>query len=167
MKFRKVFVSLCLGLVLCMPVLGAPAGPKPAGDKSADAIKDVLRKALAGWETLDPANAAPFYAKDVSLAFFDLAPLKYTGWDDYAAGVKKVFADVTSIKFQLNDDLQVHRTGKVAWTTATLGAVMVTKGGAKESLTGRWTVVLEKRDKGWLIVHEHYSVPMPTPGTSQ
>jgi hemoglobin len=43
---------------------------------------------------------------------------------------------------------------------------IVTKGGSKQSLTARWTVVLEKRGNDWLITHEHFSAPMPMPDMS-
>ena len=39
----------------------------------------------------------------------------------------------------------------------------VTKEGMNEPLDGRWTVVWEKRGKDWLIVHDHFSAPLPPP----
>ncbi|PYP66397.1 MAG: DUF4440 domain-containing protein, partial [Gemmatimonadetes bacterium] len=33
--------------------------------------------------------------------------------------------------------------------------------GGKEQLAGRYTAVLEKRGKAWLLLHEHMSVPLP------
>jgi ketosteroid isomerase-like protein len=27
-------------------------------------------------------------------------------------------------------------------------------------LNGRWTMVLEKRPQGWIVVHEHVSAPL-------
>jgi hypothetical protein len=42
------------------------------------------------------------------------------------------------------------------------------KAGAHEPLEARGTVIWEKRDKDWLIVHEHFSAPAPkTPSTTQ
>ena len=166
MRSRTLAVSFLLSMVLGIGPLAARAEPQAGTDKSISAIKDVLTKALAGWMTLDPANAAPYYAKDASLAYFDLAPLKYTGWDAYAAGVKEIFADLTSVKFTLNDDLLIHRSGNTAWATTTMGTEMIMKGGATESTTSRWTAVLERRGKNWLIVHDHVSVPMAVPDSS-
>jgi hypothetical protein len=34
------------------------------------------------WSDLDPAKAARFYAKEADLIFFDMAPMKYTGWSE-------------------------------------------------------------------------------------
>src|SRR5260370_24819459 len=41
-------------------------------------IRKTLEKMFAAWSDLDPAQAAPFYAKDPGLGFFDLAPMKNT-----------------------------------------------------------------------------------------
>ncbi len=122
-----------------------------------------MQKELDAWETLDPANAAPFYAKEADHVFFDIAPLKYTGWAEYAQGVKKVIADFASLKLTLADDVRTHRQGNLAWATATVTFDTVTKGGAKLTLPTRWTLIWEKRGKDWLIIHEHYSTPLPPP----
>jgi len=122
-----------------------------------------MRKLLDAWETLNPNNAAAFYAKEANRAFFDIAPLKYAGWSEYSEGVKKLLADFASLKFTLANDVQVQRAGSTAWATATFRAEAAMKNGAKESFDGRWTIVWEKRGKDWLVVHEHVSVPVPEP----
>jgi len=40
---------------------------------------------------------------------------------------------------------------------------MVKKDGTKEMIEGRWTAVFEKRGDNWIIVHDHFSVPLPSP----
>ena len=119
-----------------------------------------LERLYAAWSDLDPSKAAPFYAKDSSLTFFDVTPMKYTGWSEYAAGVPKAFAAYSSGKFSLNDDLQVHLQGKLAWATSTWRGELTKKDGSKEAIEGRYTAVLEKRGQDWLVIHEHMSVPM-------
>src|SRR5271165_7675039 len=61
----------------------------------------LMTQVWEAWSTLNPDNAARFYSKDGERTFFDLAPLKYTGWTEYSAGVKKMFADYSSAKFTL------------------------------------------------------------------
>jgi ketosteroid isomerase-like protein len=112
------------------------------------------------WSTLNPDNAARFYSKDAQRTFFDLAPLKYTGWTEYAAGVKKVFADYSSAKFNLTGTSHVAQRPAIAWATATGHGTMNRKTGAKEEFDFRWTVLWEKSGDDWLIVHEHVSTPM-------
>ena len=104
-----------------------------------------------------PANGAA----DAGFAYFDLAPMKYSNWAEYRVGVQKtLFEPNQSIKFKLNDDLSVHRRGSLAWATVTFGADIVNRQGASSHLNGRWTMVLEKRSHGWIVVHEHVSVPL-------
>ena len=121
----------------------------------------LLDKFWTAWSTLDPDKAAPFYAKDAGLVFYDLAPLKFNGWEEYRAGVLKTFADFESLRVTRNDDLQVSRKGKLAWTTHTANVSIKTKGGATMELKARQTAIWERRGKEWLIVHEHISVPLP------
>ena len=124
-------------------------------------IRTTLQRLYAAWSDLDPAKTAKFYAKDADLTYFDVAPLKYTGWSEYAAGVPKAFADYRSGKFTLNDDLTVHRQGSLAWATSTWQAELTKKDGSNQHMEGRYTAVLEKRGKDWLVIHEHMSVPLP------
>jgi uncharacterized protein (TIGR02246 family) len=153
-------------VVMALLVLGSAAGVQtknkgmqtPAGS---DEIRAVLERLYTAWSDLDPAKAAPFYAKDADLTFFDITPMKYTGWMEYAAGVPKAFAAYQSGKFTLNDDLGIHRHGNLAWATATWRAELTKKDGAKENAEGRYIAVLEKRGNQWLLVHEHMSAPAP------
>lgn len=160
MKLRVVYV-----LLVCALSLATPASAQMYGSSAAD-FPALMRKVLDAWETKDPANAAPFYAKEASRAFFDLAPLKYAGWAEYSEGVKKLIADFASYKFTVNPDAQVQQRGNTAWATATLRMDSVMNNGAKSSMDVRWTVVWEKRGKDWLIVHEHVSVPLALPDTA-
>lgn len=154
MRLRLILCVVLLNLVQAASALAAPAAPD---------LKALMRRELDAWETLDPAKAAAFYAKDADNAFFDIAPLKYKGWAEYEEGAKKVLADFASGKFTINDDARAHQHGNLAWATATFHADFVTKSGGKVPMDVRWTVVWEKRGKDWLIVHEHVSAPLPPP----
>ncbi|HEY5990945.1 MAG TPA: nuclear transport factor 2 family protein [Candidatus Udaeobacter sp.] len=168
MTQRNLMTLLCISLLiaLALPAQSQPrTGQKqlPASDAE---IRATLEKLYAAWSDLDPAKAAPFYAKDADLIFFDVAPMKYNAWAEYAAGVPQAFAAYRSGKFTLNDDLRVHRQGNWAWATATWRAELTKKDGSQEHVEGRYSAVLEKRGGQWLVVHEHMSVPMgatPTP----
>jgi ketosteroid isomerase-like protein len=149
-----------LATVLLVGILHAQT--QSSADKASDsAVRDTLHRLFAAWSDLNPAKTAHFYAKDRGLVFFDIAPMKYDGWSEYEAGVPKAFAPYKSGKFSLNDDLRVHRQGNLAWATATWGADLLKKAGGTEHMEGRYTGVLEKRGKDWLVIHEHMSVPPP------
>lgn len=111
------------------------------------------------WSTLDASRAAPYYAPDADLIFFDTDPMEYKGWAAYEKGVQQSLNGFKSLKLTVNDDVLVHRHGNLAWTTATWHGDAETKDGQKLAWDGRHTQVWEKRYGKWLIVHEHLSLP--------
>jgi uncharacterized protein (TIGR02246 family) len=162
---KKIVAIVLLTAVAASAQSKQRSGQKQSAGGDAE-IRATLEKLYAAWSDLDPAKAAPFYAKDPDLTFFDVAPMKYKGWAEYAAGVPQAFAAYRSGKFTLNDDLRVHRQGNWAWVTATWRAELTKKDGSREHLEGRYSVILKKRGNKWLDVHEHMSVPLgavPTP----
>ena len=168
MKLRIIFASITVGvLLLASPALARQGEKKELPAKPTTSpvydFRGLLQRLYDAWSDLDPAKAAPFYAKEADHVFFDIAPLKYNGWAQYAEGVPKAFATYSSGKFTLGKDLRVHRHGNLAWATATWRGELWKKDGTKETVEGRYTVVLEKHGDDWLIVHEHMSVPAPLP----
>jgi len=155
---RLVTLFLCLSaLTLSAPAQKAktptqkPAGPPP--DKA------FLQKIWDGWSTLDPANVAKFYASGPH-TYFDIEPLKYGSWDEYAKGTQGVASRYKSAKFTVNDDAALHPHGDLVWATATIAEQMISTSGKVEMGNFRWTVVFENEDGKWLIVHEHVSAPL-------
>jgi ketosteroid isomerase-like protein len=122
--------------------------------------KTFLQKIWDGWATLDPANTAQFYAKGQH-TFFDIAPVKCNSWEEYEKGVRNVLAGFQSATFTVNDDAQLHRAGDYVWGCATVKSDMTEKSGKHDLSTMRWTVVFQKQEGKWLIVHEHVSEPLP------
>jgi uncharacterized protein (TIGR02246 family) len=172
MKLRTIVASITVGVLLfAWPAQARQREKKEASPKLAALpaydFRALIERLYDAWSDLDPAKAAPFYAKEANHVFFDVAPLKYTGWVQYAEGVPKAFAAYSSGKFTLGKDLRVHRHGNLAWATATWRGELLKKDGSKENAEGRYTVVLEKRGDDWLIVHEHMSVPAPLPPAPQ
>ena len=146
-------------LVLCASVsLGQS---KKASSKAAGPGPDkaLLQKIWDGWSTLDPANVAEYYAKGEH-TFFDIAPLKYSSWEEYQAGVVKVIADFKTAKFTVNDDAAIHPAGEYYWGTATVKEDATMKSGKRDMATFRWTYVFGKEDGKWVLVHEHISEPL-------
>ncbi|HTT33389.1 MAG TPA: nuclear transport factor 2 family protein [Methylomirabilota bacterium] len=155
---RRIFG---VGFAALLLSLAAISITRATADSEETALRNLVPKIIASWETLDIAKIETNYAADADLAYFDIAPMKYKNWAEYRAGVQKAFFEPNqSIKFHLNDDLGVHRRGSLAWATVTFGADIVSKQGASSHIDGRWTMVLEKRARGWTVVHEHVSVPM-------
>jgi ketosteroid isomerase-like protein len=137
------------------------AAANKSASKAAAPAPDMayLQKIWDGWATLDPANVAQFYAQGPN-TFFDIAPLKYSSWDEYQQGVKQVLASYKSASLSVNDDAAVHQHGDLVWVTATVKNDMTTKTNKHEMGNFRWTAIFEKRDGKWLIIHEHVSAPI-------
>lgn len=154
MTKRSVMVSLC---VFALMLSGAARSKKSAVAVPPD--KGSLQKIWDGWGTLNADNVAQYYASGPN-TFFDIAPLKYSSWDEYEKGSKALIAEYKSAKFTLNDDLAVHPQGTSAWVTSTVAFEMTHRSGKVDMGNMRWTAILENQDGQWKIVHEHVSVPM-------
>jgi len=148
-----IVLILVVGSLLFGQSKTAPASPP---DKAR------LEQVMAAWATMDPSKAAVFYAKDPGLAFYDVAPRSYKGWAEYEKGAREMFKTMRSLSFKMHD-ADVHTAGNVAWATALVDAVVNDKDGKQEKMDARWTTVWEKRGNNWLIVHDHFSVPLPEP----
>jgi len=154
---RKFLVAFCFSGIAIAGFLATES----RGQQTEQELRALVPKIVASWETMDFAKIEPYYAADVDLAYFDLAPLKYNNWAEYRAGAQKgLFEPNSSIKAKMNDDLRVHSSGKLAWATFTFAADITSKQGATTHIDARWTMVLEKRSKGWIVVHEHVSAPL-------
>ena len=157
MKVKRCFKLLFVSLLLASAAWAAPATD----------FKTVTQKMLDAWATLDMANVTPYYAKEPDRVFYDLAPMKYTGWSEYVDGFKKVSADFSAARLRMNDDFKVDQHGgTLAWTSFTFHVDFDMKDGSKLPLDGRWTDVWQKFGKNWLIVHEHVSAPLPPPAST-
>jgi len=155
---RLLTVSLCLLVLTLSGFAQAKKSPMkkasgPAPDKAS------LQKIWDGWSTLDPANVAKYYAPGPD-TFFDIAPLKYNSWDEYAKGVQGLAATYKSAKFTVNDDAAIHPHGDLVWVTSTIKEEMTTKAGKVEMGNFRWTAIFENQDGLWRIVHDHTSAPI-------
>jgi ketosteroid isomerase-like protein len=154
----KSLITLSLTLLL-LAAVPASAKTKPA---SGDAeFKELIKQYYELWSMANPDKPAPLYAKDAGLVFYDVAPLKYTGWDEYKVGVQKnLFDNLASGALTAKDDLKVTRKGNIAWTTVTGHFSAKMKNGQALEADVRHTAIWEKRNGKWLIVHEHVSMPM-------
>jgi ketosteroid isomerase-like protein len=157
MHTRFLVVLTC---VFALGLSSLATTKKSAGKAAAGPLPDkaYLQKIWDGWGTLDPSRVEEFYAQG-DHTFFDVAPLKYGSWQEYQSGVKKELSNYKSGTFTVNDDAEIQPAGNYAWGTSTVKEDATLKSGRRELATFRWTVVLEKQDGKWLIVHEHVSQP--------
>jgi ketosteroid isomerase-like protein len=148
-------------LLIVAVTLVAAYVPAVSQQQVGDDFKDLIKRYYAAWNTLNPDNSAVFYAKDPDLVFYDIDPLKYTGWQQYYDGFKKtVGPSFASLTLAPKDDLKVTRRGNIVLTTLTFHLSAKTKDGTSLDFDCRHTAVWEKRGKSWLIIHEHVSKPL-------
>lgn len=137
---------------------GRPAAQAGLSERAPD--RDLMQAINDAWTTLDPDSAAKYYDKASFDVFYDVAPLKYTGWLDYARGARETLETLRSMKYTVGEDAVVHIAGDFAWGTATLRLETVGKDGLAQTMDLRWTPIWEKKGGQWLIVHEHLSAPL-------
>ena len=134
----------------------------PAFAQNNDDISALVKSYYAAWNTLNPDNAAKFYAKDADLVFFDIAPLKYAGgWKEYSENFKKIVGPgFASLTLTPGSDIKITLKGNIALATLTFHLAAKQKDGQALEFDGRHTMVWEKRGAQWLIIHEHISKPL-------
>jgi ketosteroid isomerase-like protein len=162
-KLAQAILTVMLTLVVA---LAGAAQTKASANKAASGeaeFRKLIEEYYTAWSMLNTDAPAKFYAKDADLIFYDIAPMKYNGWQEYHDGVQKYFFDMaTSAKLTPNlNDLKVTVRGDVAWTTVTFRLSSTLKAGGTQELEARHTAIWERRNGHWLIVHEHVSVPLP------
>src|SRR5262245_44299042 len=109
---KRILVAAVILMMICVAT--------PAQKKGGDNFNDLIKRYYRAWSTLNPDNPAPLYAKDADLVFFDVDPLKYTGWQQYHDTFKnQVGAGFTSLTITPNNDVKVTRGGNLAVATLT------------------------------------------------
>jgi ketosteroid isomerase-like protein len=123
-------------------------------------FKTMAYKLWTGWDSLDPSKVAGFYSKDPNNVYFDISPLKFKGWSEYAEVAGKNLAGAQGAKWSPNgDDFNLIKSGDLAVTSLTMNVLFTNKTGVSTKMQVRDTDVWEKQGGKWLIIHEHVSVP--------
>ncbi len=122
----------------------------------------LLQRVWDSWVTLDVHKPAGFYDQEPEDVFYDIQPLEYHGWAEYEKGVQPFLQSLNSASAKV-DEIRIHPSGSSYWATALVHLNIEPKQGEKSTLECRWTSVWEKRGSEWKIVHEHVSVPIPSP----
>lgn len=173
MKRVAVVVFVCLAVAASIAGQQPPAKTAPTGQPAAKAAagmpdKAMLTRVMNGWASLNPDNVVRYYDQSTTFPFYDISPLKYDTFAAYIAGSKQMFSTLSSMKFTINDDAAVHPAGSNwAFSTATMHARMEDKAGKATEVDCRWTAVWQKKGANWVIVHEHFSAPMPMEAPKQ
>jgi ketosteroid isomerase-like protein len=80
-------------------------------------------------------------------------------WDEINNTMDDLVRFVAKIKLTTGE-FRAGGSGDAGWFAATFHADRVTSEGKQFSSDGRWTVVAQRINGRWLIVHEHTSFPL-------
>lgn len=106
------------------------------------------------------ARLEPYYVRDATI-ITPWNPLQaYSGWQAFEAGVvTRIAPAAETIAITVNDDLEAHQRGRLAWSHATIHLDIVLNDGTARSGDARQTLIWQLTPDGWKILHEHSSHP--------
>jgi len=164
MKKPTAILWICLSLLL----IGAQATKSTEASAAASGVsKALIQQILDAWSTMDTNKITPFYSQSPENVFFDIAPMQYAGWPEWAKGAQSLFSHYQSFKLSLTGEPTIHNQGNWAWATYLWHVDAVRKDGKTETFDGRDTAIWQKVGSSWLTVHEHASVPVPEAATGK
>lgn len=124
-----------------------------------ESMRDFSKQIIAAYERRDPKALKNFYAKQPDALFFWERKMSYS-WPQIENTLEALVSAVTKLKLTTRE-FRSGGSGNTGWFAATFHVERVTPEGKEVSSEGRWTVVAEKVNGKWLIVHEHTSFPLP------
>lgn len=124
----------------------------------------LISEMLGAWQLGDIERLHQAYADDVSMVSGAWEP-PVVGWSNYLANYQKQHARVQQVRMD-RQNTYVRVTGNSAWACYQWDFSGVVDG-QQNAARGQTTLVLERRNARWIIVHNHTSliqaasVPVP------
>ena len=125
-------------------------------------IDFMLSEMMGALQVGDVEKLHSTYADDVSFVSDNWAP-PVIGWANYLAIYQQQRAHVQRVRMDRTNTF-IKVKGDVAWACYQWTFIATVDGQPTQS-QGQTTVVMEKRNGHWLIVHNHSSPTPPAPGT--
>lgn len=165
MKIKKNMAIAATVSAIVLMIIGLNFyEPVSAQSGEVKAVTDVLTREAQAVEKGDLAALDKIWANSEDVTVFESGHANY-GWMDYRnSHLAPELKEFKNTKYTFSD-LKVKVDGKTAWATfkyalaADIGTRNIQSGGLG-------TVVLEKRDGRWQIVHWHSSAPRRQPSPS-
>ncbi|CAN5771704.1 hypothetical protein BH18ACI4_BH18ACI4_00230 [soil metagenome] len=152
-------------IVVLVAISGSHRSETPALDDKKESVAENMRgfsqQIIATYERRDTKTLKSFYAKQPQALFFWERKMSYS-WDQLDNTMDALVSAVVKLKLATRE-FRSGGAGNNGWFAATFHALRITPEGKEISSAGRWTVVAEKVNERWLIVHEHTSFPLPEP----
>lgn len=122
-------------------------------------IDYMLSEMLGAWQLGDVEKLHATYADDVSLVSGAWAPPVF-GWTKYLADFQQQHARMQQVRMD-RSNTYIKVNGNMGWACYQWDFAATVDGRTVES-KGQTTVVVEKRNNHWIIVHNHTSLaPVP------
>lgn len=136
----------------------ANPNPPPAGILTDEQrIDNAIGEMLGAWQLGDIEKLHAHYADDVDVVNGMWAP-PVVGWPNYLISYQSQRARAQQVRLDRSNTLiRVAHSGNVAWASYQWEFTAVVDG-VPTSAFGHTTLVFEKRNDNWLIVHNHTSL---------
>lgn len=154
---------LCAAAAALAPVSAPAQTAVLASTAEHNAILQREEALWAAWsKRLKAVDAAPFYSKDPTTLHFDIAPLKFNGWEEYErVAMAGIGQRGGTARVTIADDFKVLRGGDNMLTALFTWHVQFYDAEGKPcgaGSIGRETDMWVKESDGqWRIVHQHMS----------
>jgi ketosteroid isomerase-like protein len=172
---RRVWVFLTAGLLLLICVSSAAAQKKKKKDQASQTdsskslvnmtdeqqIDYMISEMLGAWQLGDIEKLHAKYADDVSMVSGSWAP-PVIGWTNYLAVYQQQRARMQRVRMD-RSNTYIKVNGNMGWACYQWDFSADVDGQPVQN-KGQTTVVVEKRNNRWIIVHNHTSL---APGSQQ
>jgi ketosteroid isomerase-like protein len=179
-RYRYVFAAIALVLAFATT---APAQQKDKKKKQTDQAQPqpdatkslpdeqridlVISDMLGAWQIGDTDKLHKDIADDVVVVNGNWAP-PVVGWADYLKAYQLQRARANQVRLERTNTL-IRVTGNVAWACYQWDFSGIVDG-KPSGARGQTTLILEKRNDAWIIVHNHTSIVetalQPSPGST-
>lgn len=167
-SLMAVLLSACLLMACATPLLASQKKKKKKGTATEEnsntpiipmtdeqQIDYLISEMLGAWQIGDVERMHKDYADDVSIVNGGWAP-PILGWAKYAALYQQERSKMEKVRYdRVNTYIWVN--GNTAWACYQWDFSALLNG-QPTGARGQTTLVLEKKDNHWLIVHDHSNV---------
>lgn len=152
----KKFLNLAIAMMLATTI-GFAHDPKlPDQSDEAATVRAVLIENARAFEQGDLATLERLWANDESVTVFEGGHVN-KGWADYRDHhLKPELVELKNVKYTVSD-IDAHVSGNTAWVRFEFAISGTTEKTGPFQGSGLGTVILEKREGKWRIVHWHSS----------
>lgn len=156
-----MYLAASLVILFAVTVFVSNQGWTPSLASNEAGVPQEMRRfsseIIAAYEKRDTAALKGFYAKQPDALFFWERRMSYS-WPQIESTLDNLVGALAELKLTTRE-FRSGGSGKNGWYAATFHAERVTSDGKRFFSDGRWTVIAEKVNGRWLIVHEHTSFP--------